>query len=102
MPWPFSKPKQTSASPRTGPIAWSARLAAIGVLLDASGLALRDLALSVTDEDVWIVGTIWWSGRDRSGWSSLCLRFDGERLSLVGSAQLPARSAGTLATRPSW
>jgi hypothetical protein len=81
---------------------WATSMGQIGCTLDKSGLDLRDLALSLVGDDVWICGAVWWSERIQSGWTTVTLRLDGNGLSPVGTSALPKRSPSGLTGRASW
>ena len=81
---------------------WADRLEMLGLALDGTGLTLRDLAVSVTGEETWVCGWVWYQGRMRSGWSTLALRLDGDRLVPVDpGAPVLDRVVGDNA-RPPW
>ena len=81
---------------------WATSLGTIGRALDKSGLDLRDLALSLVGDEVWICGAVWWSERVQSGWTTVTLRLDGDGLSPVGSTSMPKRSPSGHTGRAGW
>ena len=81
---------------------WATSLGVIGRALDRSGLDLRDLAVSLVNDEVWICGAVWWSERVQSGWATLTLRLEGDRLSPVGSSSMPKRSPSGHTGRAGW
>jgi hypothetical protein len=99
MPLLFRKSK-SSAFQRARD--WATSLGVIGRVLDKSGLALRDLALSLVGEEVWVCGAVWWSERVQSGWTTVTLRLDGDCLSPVGSSAMPKRSPSGHTGRAGW
>ena len=99
MPLLFRKSK-SSAFQRARD--WATSLGVIGRALDKSGLDLRDLALSLVGEEVWVCGAVWWSERVQSGWTTVTLRLDGDCLSPVGSSAMPKRSPSGHTGRAGW
>ena len=81
---------------------WGDRLGALGQVLDATGVTLRDLSISVTGEETWLCGWAWFQGRMRSGWSVLALRLEGDRLVLIEPGAPPLERAVGDSARPPW
>jgi len=89
---------------KASPIAsdWATTMGNIGQALDKSGLDLRDVALSIAGQDVWICGAVWWSQRVQSGWTTVTLRLDNGNLQPVGTSSIPGKSPSGHSSRSSW
>jgi hypothetical protein len=81
---------------------WADRLEGLGRALDATGITMRDLSVSVAGEEIWLCGWAWYQGRMRSGWSALALRQEGDRLVPVEPGAPPLDRAVGDSARPPW
>jgi hypothetical protein len=82
---------------------WATTLGNIGQIMDKSGLDLRDVALSIAGEEIWICGAVWWSQRVQSGWTTVTLRIENGRLHPVGTSSIPGKSpSGYTGHSSSW
>ena len=81
---------------------WADRLEELGRVLDATGMMVRDLSVSITGDETWLCGWAWYQARMRSGWSVLAMRLEGDRLVPVEPGASPLdRIVGDNA-RPPW
>jgi len=91
MRWKIGR--KQSASPN-----WTARLDALGQAVDATGLGLRDLAVSFMGAEIWVCAGVWRAGRFHSGWATIALRMDGPVLVPIGrSTAVPWHRVGGFA-----
>lgn len=74
---------------------WSDRLAAVGRVLDASGLDLREIAVATTGAEIRVSALAWRSGRFHAGWTTLTATVADGALVVLGSDRLPPPSAGS-------
>jgi hypothetical protein len=81
---------------------WVTTMGNVGRALDKSGLDLRDVALSIAGEEVLICGAVWWSQRVQSGWTTVTLRLDNEKLYPAGKSSIPGKSPSGHSGRASW
>jgi hypothetical protein len=65
---------------------WADRLESLGRTIDATGLGLRDLAIALSNGEVWVCACVWRPGRLHSGWATIALRMDGTTLVPIRSS----------------
>ena len=99
MPLLFKKSPPTRSAIASD---WATTMWNVGHALDKSGLDLRDVAISIAGEDVWICGAVWWSQRVQSGWTTVTLRLENGSISPVGTSTIPGKSPSGHSGQSSW